>query len=150
MSNKLSFNNKGLLKPGVYKLKIEEIQKYFGSLNSKRIELFNGLLKALENMKISGINNVYIDGSFITTKEQPNDIDGCWDYENNIDLNILDPVFLDFKNSRINMKLKYGVDFFIANTIELGSGMPFVKFFQSTRDGEAKGIILIELNNETF
>jgi hypothetical protein len=150
MSNNLSFNNKGLLKPGVYKLNIAEVQKFFGSLNSKRVELFNGLFKALKNMKNSGIKNVYIDGSFITTKEQPNDIDGCWDYENNIDLNILDSVFLDFKNSRKNMKLKYGVDFFIANTIELGSGMPFVKFFQSTREGEQKGIILIELNNENF
>jgi hypothetical protein len=132
MSNKLSFNNKGFLKPGIYKLNIADVQKYFGSSNKKRIELFNGLIKALKNMKNSGVKFVYIDGSFIPTKEQPNDIDGCWDYENNINLNILDSVFLNFKNNRKNMKQKYGVDFFIANTIELGSGMPFVKFFQST------------------
>jgi len=103
-----------------------------------------------KNLKDAGIKTVYLDGSFITTKEFPNDIDGCWDYNENINLNKLDPVFLDFNNSRKNMKHKYGVDFFIANTIELGSGLPFVKFFQSTRNGEDKGIILIELEEENI
>jgi len=38
--------------------------------------------------------------------------------------------------------------YFIANTIELGSGMPFVEFFQLNRDGHPKGILAIELQGE--
>lgn len=150
MLENLSFNYKGLLKPGIYKLRISEAEEAFGKNNAIRQNLFNKLKLALRNLKNAGITTVYLDGSFITTKEFPNDIDGCWDYNENINLNILDPVFLDFKNSRKNMKHKYGVDFFIANTIELGSGLPFVKFFQSTRNGEEKGIILIELEEENI
>ena len=89
MPEKLSFNNKGLLKPGIHKLNINEVKQYFCSSNETRIKLFNKLIKALKNMKDAGIKNVYLDGSFTTTKEKPNDIDGCWDYEDNIKLNKL-------------------------------------------------------------
>lgn len=56
--------------------------------------------------------------------------------------NILDPIFLGNRNE---MKKKYGLDFFIANYIEAGSGLPFPKFFQKNRDGSAKGIIVVKL-----
>lgn len=41
------------------------------------------------------------------------------------------------------MKDKYGLDFFIANIIEMGSGLPFPQFFQVNRDGDPKGIIVV-------
>lgn len=43
------------------------------------------------------------------------------------------------------MKNKYGLDFFIANIIEAGSGLPFPKFFQVNREGEPKGILVVTL-----
>ena len=42
-------------------------------------------------------------------------------------------------------KAKYGLDFFIAQKIEIESGEPFPKFFQSNRDGKPKGIIVVDL-----
>ena len=76
-------------------------------------------------------------------KEIPNDIDGCWQYTSDVAIDKLDSVFL--MRSRQAMKDKYGLDFFIANIIEMGSGLPFPKFFQTNRDGESKGILVITL-----
>ena len=88
---------------------------------------------------------VYIDGSFVTSKAEPNDVDGCWEWNDDIDLNQLDPVFLDFSNQRQAMKEKYGVEFFVADWIEAGSGLTFLEFFQLNQYDDPKGILMIDL-----
>ena len=138
------FNYRGELPPGIYVTTLKEIE---GKLvfNKGRKELFEGLKAAMENLSKAGVPKAYIDGSFVTRKPIPNDIDGCWDIDEDVDPSRLDPVFLDFSDRRKAMKEKYGVDFFIANTIELGSGKPFVEFFQQNRDGLSRGILVVEL-----
>ncbi|MBI1770725.1 MAG: hypothetical protein HYR67_20340, partial [Bacteroidetes bacterium] len=106
----------------------------FGSLSAKREKLMRGLERATENLRGAGIKRIWIDGSFVTNKEKPNDVDGCWEYSEEVDLVKLDPVFL--AETREPMKEKYGVEFFPAGVIEAGSGLPFPKFFQINRDGE--------------
>lgn len=148
MLEDLKFDYKGFLIPGIYTLKFEELNKAFG-LSERREELISKLRFALINLKEAGIKKVYLDGSFITTKEFPNDIDGCWDWEDDADENKIDLVLLNMIDRKF-MKEKYGVDFFLANIEEGGSGLPFIDFFQLTRDGERKGIILLELDKEDF
>jgi hypothetical protein len=138
------FNYRGELPPGIYIATLKEIEDKF-VFNRSRKELFEGLKLALKNLSKAGVPKVYIDGSFVTKKPIPNDIDGCWDIDEDVDPSKLDPVFLDFSDRRKAMKEKYGVDFFIANTIELGSGKPFVAFFQLNRDGLPRGILSVEL-----
>jgi hypothetical protein len=70
------------------------------------------------------------------------------DVDEYVRVEALDPVFLDFSSRRQAMKERYGVDFFMANAMELGSGMPFVEFFQINRDGDRKGILVIELRGQ--
>lgn len=134
----------GELPSGLHKTTLEEVRNRFG-YNVRRQILIAGLSRALENLRAAGVTRVFLDGSFVATKPEPNDIDGCWDADEHVNVEALDPVFLDFSHHRQAMREKYGVDFFIANTIELGSGMPFVEFFQVNRDGQPKGILLIEL-----
>ena len=38
-----------------------------------------GLRAALEEFKKAGCQTVYINGSFVTSKELPNDYDCCWE-----------------------------------------------------------------------
>ncbi len=142
------FNEKGLLPSGIYPATLEEIRKRFGSANRRRKELFLGLKSALKNLKEAGVIKVYINGSFVTREPEPKDIDGGWVPVELINLDVLDPVFLDFSSGRKRMKEKYGVDFFIANHVEGGSGYPFIDFFQISRDGDPKGIIFIDLGGE--
>lgn len=136
------FTKTGELPPGVFVTDINEIEAVLG-FNSVRQELNQGLRRALENLREAGVQRVWINGSFVTAKEEPNDVDGCWD-PRQIDENNLDPVFLDFSRRRAAMKEKYGVDFF-PNVIEGTSGEVFYRFFQKNRDLESKGILLVEL-----
>ncbi len=119
---------KGNLPEGIHKCTIKEIEERF-TFSDRRKELSGGLKRALNNLKEAGIDRVFIDGSFVTSKQEPVDIDGCWDANLSINMDVLDQVFLNFNNNRKTMKTKFGVDFFVSQTIENSSGVPFVEFF---------------------
>ena len=104
-------NENGELPPGEHECEVHEIDSAFGSSNERRAHLMKGLKNALGNLGAAGVKRVFVDGSFTSDKAEPNDIDGCWDYEESVDIDLLDPVFLD--ESRSDMKKKYGVDFFL-------------------------------------
>jgi len=126
---------------------MHDIWQRFG-WSSLRRRLCRGLADATENLARAGIRRVWIDGSFTTSRDRPNDVDGCWEYNAEVDLAQLDSVFLDTAPPRRAMKDKYGVDFLIAGT-RLGDpsagGATVQDFFQVDRDGNAKGILLVRL-----
>lgn len=129
-----------LLPPGIHDSTLEEVYARY-AINSTRLNLFNGLLKGLENLFKSGCPQVFLDGSYITDKPIPNDYEVCWDTQY-VNPTLLDPVFFDFDNGRINQKRKYLGEFFPAILTEGISGKPFLEFFQQDREtGEQKGII---------
>ena len=132
----------GELPLGEHQASLDELEAVFGSSSDRRKYLMRGLREAVGNFVLSGVRTIWIDGSFVTDKEEPDDIDGCWEFTPLVDVEKLDPSFL---GSRKEMKTKYGLDFFIANIIEAGSGLPFPEFFQVNRDGDPKGIIVVKL-----
>ncbi len=132
----------GELPPGQHQASLEEVETVFGFSTERRKRLMQGLRDAVSNLVLSGVRKLWINGSFITDKDDPNDIDGCWEYTSLVDTEVLDPVFL---LSRNDMKEKYGLDFFISNLVESGSGLPFSEFFQVNRDGDPKGIVVVNL-----
>jgi len=135
----------GLLPPGIHDTSLDEIRERFG-FTLRRIRLLGGLQRALQNLAGAGVDVVFLDGSFVTRKRQPGDVDGCWEVNDHIDEAVLDPVFLDSdSHSTAMMKRRYGVHFFIAQDIEGQSGVPFVDFFQKTLDDQPKGILRIKL-----
>lgn len=133
--------NNNELPEGEHLASLDEIELAYGSSTERRKELMRGLRSASLNMEAAGVKYIWVNGSFVTNKKEPNDIDGCWEYDSTVDLEVLDPVFLN----RVKVKEKYGLDFFIANVIEAESGLPFPKFFQKNREGTTKGIIKVEL-----
>ena len=141
------FNDRGELPPGMHDTTLHEIERTLG-FNQKRRRMVQRLRRALRNLEGSGVRRVYLNGSFTTRKPEPKDIDGCWDADEHVRVESLDPVFLDFAQQRRAMKRKYGVDFFIANAIEMGSGVPFREFFQLNRDGFRKGLLVLDLDRE--
>ena len=138
------FQSHGELPAGIYETTLEEIRQRLG-YNAWRLKLIDGLEAVLANLRSAGVRRVYLDGSFVTSNRYPGDIDGCWDVDRQVDVGSLDPVFLDFSSGRQAMKEKYGVDFFISQTIEGNSGVPFVEFFQRNRNRESKGILMLNL-----
>jgi len=84
---------------------------------------------------------IWLNGSFVTTKDEPADFDACRDAEG-VDLDALDPVFFDFASGRANQKARFGGEL-LPNLIEACSGLAFADFFQNERDGCRKGIVVM-------
>jgi len=112
------------------------------------MQLLAGLKSALAALNAAGCRKVYIDGSFVTVKHEPGDYDACWDIEG-VDVDSLDPVFLDFSNARRAQKRKYFGEFFPAQVPEGASGRLFLDFFQTDKEtGKRKGIVGLNLQEE--
>jgi hypothetical protein len=140
------FTAGGLLPQGVHPATLEEVLERFGG-NERREQLLTGLVEALRLLRAAGCRRVYINGSFVTSKERPNDIDGCWDIEG-VDADALDPVFFDFDDGRAAQKARFGAEFFPAQVPEGLTGRAFLDFFQVDRQtGEPKGIIELRLDD---
>ena len=100
---------------------------------------------ACELLRKAGCRLVYLDGSFVTTKEHPGDFDACWDIQQ-VDDGALDPVFWDFSEGRAAQKRRFLGEFFPAQLPEGATGRVFVEFFQVNKlTGEPKGIVAIRL-----
>lgn len=119
----------------------------FGT-NPHRKRLIEGLKEALRSLVEAGCRTVYINGSFVTSKDLPGDFDGCWDPDG-VDGDRLDPVLLDFGDRRAAQKARYGGELFPSSTWADLTGNTFLEFFQVDKGtGEAKGIVAIDLQKE--
>ncbi len=137
-----ALQSNGELPPGEHEATLDEIEIVYGKSTIRRKSLMQGLREAADNFAFSGVTTLWVDGSFVSSKDNPDDIDGCWEYSPHVNVDKLDPIFL---GCREHIKALYGLDFFIANIIESESGLPFPRFFQVNRDGEPKGILKIRL-----
>jgi hypothetical protein len=138
------FNRDGMLPPGIHWAAWQEIQSRFG-FSARRQQLLHGLRRSLEALNEAGCCNMYLDGSFVTAKREPGDYDACWDVDG-VNVEVLDPVFLDFSNRRAAQKSKYLGEFFPAQMPEGASGKAFLEFFQTDKEtGRSKGIVGLNL-----
>lgn len=136
-----------MLPPGVHETDLAEIEEKMG-WTSRRRALIAGLRRALELMRDCGARRVYLNGSFVTEKDRPNDIDGCYDLSEGVteeELERMAPVFPPNPENRAKARELFGVDFFPAAAKELGSGQPFLRFFQKDREGRERGVLVIGL-----
>ncbi len=133
----------GLLPPGVHAADWPALNAQFG-YNPRRRVLLASFRDLCAVLGFAGCPTVWLDGSFVSDKELPGDYDACWDWHG-VDPSKLDPALLDFSPAgRIVMKAKYFGDIFLAGTIEGSTGLPFVDFFQQTRNGSTKGIVSLD------
>lgn len=132
-----------ILPPGIWDATMEEVEARF-ALNTKRLLLFEGMQRGLNNLFHAGCEQIYLDGSYVTGKPLPNDYEICWSAEY-VDADKLDYVFFDFSLDRYNQKKKYYGEYFPEFQIEGGSSLPFLEFFQYDKaTGARKGIIRIK------
>ena len=134
------FDAGGLLPPGIHWATWDEVSSVFGSTPWRK-QLLAGLEMAIESLRRAGCRTVYIDGSFVTSKEIPNDFDACWE-----EPELLDPVLLRFGAGRAEQKARYLGELFPASIGATVDGTSFLEFFQTDRVTEgAKGIIAVNL-----
>jgi hypothetical protein len=103
------------------------------------------LKEALDLLRSAGCRRVYLDGSFVTDKKLPNDVDVCWDIDG-VDPTSLDSVFFDFDSGRAAQKARFGAEFFPAQAPQRLK--TFLDFFQIDKEsGGPKGIIELLLDD---
>jgi hypothetical protein len=139
------FDENGNLPPGIYWAKWEEFVERFG-ITPRRRRLLEGLQMAMEQLKAAGCRTIYIDGSFVTDKLNPNDFDACWDRDDvEIDyLRLHAPKLLNFAD-RSGQKATYRGEIFLSEQPVGDYGEISLEFFQKDRNQNRKGIIAIDL-----
>ena len=133
----------GNLPAGEHPATWQEMLERFGHTPWRR-RLLDGMLEALRLLKAAGCQRAYIDGSFVTAKEQPGDFDACWDAEG-VDFDLIDERLLTFDRGRATQKAAFMGELFIADGRADPQGTLFRDFFQTDREGRRKGIVVIEL-----
>lgn len=68
----------GNLPPGEHEATWEEFVDRFG-WNVRRRQLLDGIAESLDLFAAAGCGRVWLNGSFVTTKEEPGDFDAVWD-----------------------------------------------------------------------
>ena len=72
------FRSDGCLQEGIHEADWTDFEKYFG-YNTPRSQLLKQLLGFCHLLQKAKCAKVYIDGSFVTSKPYPRDIDLCYD-----------------------------------------------------------------------
>ena len=131
------FDQRGNLPPGIYNATLKEIENRFSSTPHRK-RLFKGLVRLLENLKTAGCTTLYLDGSFVTEKEEPGDYDCLWD-----PTDVTDKLDMDLLKPLEDRKSKYLGDIFVY--LPEQRGFPYLEYFQKDEDDNPKGIIKIDL-----
>ena len=186
MSTLPAFTQLGLLPPGDYPLTLDELRESMlvrGPAQAPsqpawetawdadwRLELVNNLAALVPQLWAVGIDEIFIDGSFVEDKDHPNDIDGYFvcdphrfaSGELEHELNKLDPrkcwTWADAARTRSLGSAKRQLPMWHAYSVELyphfagliaavdthGHPLEFPAFFRKTRaDDRPKGIVRI-------
>jgi hypothetical protein len=100
----------------------------------------------MEQLQAAGCRTIYINGSFVTIKEEPGDFDVCWDRDDvDIDyLRIYAPRLLDHYD-RAAQKARYRGEIYPSDQPIGDYGDNSFDFFQRDRRRKKKGIIAIDL-----
>lgn len=128
-----AWNEFGLLPEGIHDCAIEEIRDSL-AFNDHRQQLVGGLKRALQWLEtMPPIESLIIDGSFVTDKERPGDIDAVAMITNLTDRNQREWIRA-WVPQRAAIKQNYRVDLY---PTVLGHGNNFSAYFQYIRPEEA-------------
>jgi hypothetical protein len=139
----------GNLPPGIHPARWEEVVVRYG-ITVWRQELLVRLRRALDALAAAGCRQVYLDGSFVTTKVDPA-LDVAWD-SRGVDiarLRATAPALFDTAPPRQEQHNQFGGDYFPAALVVDRRSQAFLDFFQrDRRTGRAKGIVAVQLEDE--
>ncbi len=107
-----------------------------------------GLERGIAELTRAGCKQIFLDGSYVTAKPEPQDYDLCWD-PTDVDPKLLDPILWHpnfLKHPRTEQQQNYFGDYFQSSIFNGNSAQTFLDFFQIDKhSGQPKGIINIRL-----
>lgn len=135
-----------VLPPGTHWCTWAEIRNEFAR-NRQREFVLGGLTSAAKLLMNAGCKTIYVNGSFVTSKPEPDDFDACWD-TTSVNQSILDPIFFDIDHPRDAQKRRFWGEFLPVD-FRIEGGTSFFDLFQREKfTGKPKGILGIDLRRE--
>ncbi len=136
------FNENGDLPVGIYEATLQEVLDHFGQGSLQRQLVASRLKKIYNLVKITGkLSRFVIYGSFITSKENPNDVDVFLvmnddftkdDYKGDV-LRI-------FEHLQTENKMKASIFWMLEMSVAVNEKI-FIEGWQNTRDNTKRGIV---------
>jgi hypothetical protein len=143
-----ALDERGLLPAGVHRCSLEEVQARFGQFQStdRRVHLFQQLQRYVEQARSAAVvRAIVVDGSFVTSKVDPEDIDLMVVLPGDLPGGELSPVVYNAISKR-RIRKTYPFDAFVASdgTVEY---QELVEFFAQVKaqPGVQKGLLRVEL-----
>ena len=133
-----------VLPPGIHVATLVEVEKRFAA-NTHRKQLFLGLCRGLDALRVARCSKAFLNESFVTEKPFPGDYDVCWDMRG-VDVSLLDPILCDSTLSgRKRQKAVFLGEYFPAS-FPADPTFTFLDYFQrDSHTGEPKGIVCVAL-----
>jgi hypothetical protein len=136
----LNFNSKGYLHQTV-SLTYEEFVTHFGN-NARRKRQIDNAIAFFRLFYECGCPTVYVDGSFVSTKKDPADIDLCFDLTD-VDVENIEEAFPQFfelnEIGRIHREQQCHLFHFTKAYPKL------LNILEEDRDGDPKGLVKLSL-----
>lgn len=140
----------GYLPVGLHEATIEEIRQKLG-FSEKRRYLIASLEQAAKSLFAAGVTDLRVDGSFVTEKPEPGDIDGFWVAHEGVRFQDIPPLLLDFNvvvdpsggKPKFPMWFKWGIELFVHPYMGGFEAGDLPEFFSHSRDGVARGYIRV-------
>jgi hypothetical protein len=137
------FNERGVFPPGIYPARLDEFKRRLG-FNSYRQEMIEkGLLSVLNELRDKDLRRIFVDGSFVTEKPFPGDIDAYVLVPDRTH-----PMFRFIAERHKAWRALYRIHCFpaIQNEDGFGSEVYWKDFFGHQPDQSPKGIVALELS----
>jgi len=142
-----NYDENEFLPEGVWDCSLEELQTRFAAFrrSDRRLKLFAELEKFLaEIIKTNWVKEIIIDGSFVTEKEEPNDLDIILALHKST-ANIETPFWIENTLDRTRLAKKYKFDVMVV----LDQSRKYqvnLDFFQQVRQSDLrKGVVRLTL-----
>ena len=138
----LSFNNDGVLPEGVHEIDLNGFKELFGFNYKRRDMIDQGLIPFLKELTPFNVQKIFLDGSFVTQKENPGDIDGY------VVTDSTRPLFEFVACNSERWREKYRIDLFAALSDIPGDGSEdyWQQFFSNTSSDVPKKKGFVALN----
>lgn len=147
----LVLNSNGVLDVGIHDATVDEIGETFGKFQktSKRQSLFSELKKLVEQLQSHEfVKHILVDGSFVTSKDVPGDIDliigVSKDIFDRLEIEDIKPIEYNVVSAR-RLRKRYPFDVYVS-PIGSESYESYLKFFANLKGAEEKkGLVRIKL-----
>jgi hypothetical protein len=140
----------GYLPDGLYDATLTEVREVLG-FSKERRRLIAGLERAANSLWSAGVDDLRIDGSFVTAKPVPGDIDGFWVWNPRVVYEEIDPLLRDWSTvadpvsgkPKFPMWYELGVELYV-HPFDMGApGIDFPTFFSHSRDNVPRGYVRV-------